>query len=632
MNRVNLSTEYFPNPTIGRALSGANIYVGVVDLDPEVPANQKQISVLQEDGSTVQVSQPLLTGAGGVPLYNASPVTILVDGSYSIKVTDSAGAQVYYVPKNAELESIVSFDSIADLRAITDTPTDGDTFTLLGYYTPGDGGGGSLYWDSTSTEADDGIIIFKVTAITTGRFKRINQEYISLNRAGAIGDGVTDYTTRMQAAQDTGQIVHCEPGTYLYSAITYTTASKGWKGTGGKLKTIFQADSSAVISHDIDVNPGLENFLIDNIWFKGHANSTGCIKLGGVPNYIAWTTIKNCRVSGYVGTNAYGIGLWSVQEVNIENCNLNGNYDNIYRPNAGYCTSTVISGPDGYIGNATNRGFHSVGVLDDITFNGKIVFEGNEKEAIYSTGKQSDIYLDNVYFELNNNSGLAEIYVLGGVGAYEESTIHFKNIDFHATNGSYALSIDEVTNSLVQDCPGLLGLGIQTTANTQCHFVNCAGVGAIDPAPVYGSLLGQITAYDRFADSSSEFGFYGDLITHGSHIKSLQTTAPTITATSSAGTGATVTITAGGTDNSGIITLLTGTAATGNGTIFTITFNKAFTKTPHFVMTPNNGNSALGQNTYGIFAYANATTTAIMQCNNTLPINTTFTWSYHVVE
>lgn len=134
MNRVNLSVEYFANPSIGRALSLADIYVGEVGLDPKIPANQKTISVLQEDGTTVAVAQPITTSAGGCPLYLGSPVTILVEGAYSLRVDDNTGAQVYYVPENGTpmlSESVV--ESIADLRAVTYTPVDGSVVSVLGY-------------------------------------------------------------------------------------------------------------------------------------------------------------------------------------------------------------------------------------------------------------------------------------------------------------------------------------------------------------------------------------------------------------------------------------------------------------------------------------------------------------------
>ena len=82
-NLVVFTPQYYPLPTIGRPVpSGSQIFVGEPDLDPTVLANQKQVSVLQEDTTLVQVSQPILTGAGGVPLHNGSPVSLFVEGDF----------------------------------------------------------------------------------------------------------------------------------------------------------------------------------------------------------------------------------------------------------------------------------------------------------------------------------------------------------------------------------------------------------------------------------------------------------------------------------------------------------------------------------------------------------------------
>lgn len=96
---VRLGPEYFPESDRGRPVANGEIYVGKPDLDPEVIANQIQVYIQKEDGTIVAVAQPIYTSAGGVPVYEGSPVTILTNSVYSLKVNDKHGAQVYYVPK-----------------------------------------------------------------------------------------------------------------------------------------------------------------------------------------------------------------------------------------------------------------------------------------------------------------------------------------------------------------------------------------------------------------------------------------------------------------------------------------------------------------------------------------------------
>lgn len=102
---LSLGIEYFPDPLKGIPVSVGNVYVGTAGLDPEIEANRIQVIVQQEDGTRVPIApalQPLQTGGGGVILYNGAPVSVLVAldpiSSYSIKVTDTNGAQLFYNP------------------------------------------------------------------------------------------------------------------------------------------------------------------------------------------------------------------------------------------------------------------------------------------------------------------------------------------------------------------------------------------------------------------------------------------------------------------------------------------------------------------------------------------------------
>lgn len=157
-NIVRLGPEYLPNPFVGRPLASASIYIGVPDLDPQIPANQKQLYVQQESGAIIPVSQPILTGAGGLPEYGGSPVTLLVDGAYSIKVLDAIGAQAYYIPSYTGNDTFANLD---ELRAIS--PLGGQTGLVEGHTDPGDGGGGYFVYISGAAPGtyvdDDGTII-----------------------------------------------------------------------------------------------------------------------------------------------------------------------------------------------------------------------------------------------------------------------------------------------------------------------------------------------------------------------------------------------------------------------------------------------------------------------------------------
>jgi hypothetical protein len=65
-----------------------------------------------------------------------------------------------------------TFNTIADLRSINTMPVTADLYTVLGYDTPGDGGGGNFHWNPNSTTGDDGGIIIKANLFLSGFWKR----------------------------------------------------------------------------------------------------------------------------------------------------------------------------------------------------------------------------------------------------------------------------------------------------------------------------------------------------------------------------------------------------------------------------------------------------------------------------
>lgn len=97
-NAVRSPWAYFPDPTVGRPVFNGYVYVGDPDTDPQITTNQIQVKAVQEDGSTVNIAQPIRTGAGGVPMLNGSPVQLITEGEHSLKVLNSQRSQVYYAP------------------------------------------------------------------------------------------------------------------------------------------------------------------------------------------------------------------------------------------------------------------------------------------------------------------------------------------------------------------------------------------------------------------------------------------------------------------------------------------------------------------------------------------------------
>lgn len=170
-------------------------------------------TIYSDNGITVQANPFTASSVDGAYSFYAS------NGRYDINITATG-----FTTEN--LTDITLYDpddleTIADLRAIPSAPTI-EIATIKGYATDGDGGGGDFYWDSTSTETDNGGTIIKATAITTGRWKRLYSGVVNVRWFGAKGDNSTDDIISIQNAIDslasTGGKVYLPKGNYLVSA------------------------------------------------------------------------------------------------------------------------------------------------------------------------------------------------------------------------------------------------------------------------------------------------------------------------------------------------------------------------------------------------------------------------------
>ena len=143
---------------------------------------------------------------------NTNPIVLDSDGqcdlflddavSYRIILKNSAGVTQFDKDRIASLGStqVQSFNSIAALRLRSGT-TIANAANTLRYYSTGDGGGNSFYWDSTSTATDNAGTVIKPTAVSgAGRWLATDASYINVKQFGAVGDGVTDDTAAFVAA------------------------------------------------------------------------------------------------------------------------------------------------------------------------------------------------------------------------------------------------------------------------------------------------------------------------------------------------------------------------------------------------------------------------------------------------
>jgi hypothetical protein len=171
-----------------------------------------------------------IANANPVILDSAGRATIFLgSGSYKQVVKTSADVLVSTVDGIAGTDQYSTVDTVAELKALRSGQS--DTVIVHGYYAAGDGGGGMFYWNSSSTAtADNGVIVQPNSAPSTGRWFRMVDGYISPKFYGAKGDGTTNDTAAIQAADTfanaNGYVLSFRDGTYV---INNTTIASDWE-------------------------------------------------------------------------------------------------------------------------------------------------------------------------------------------------------------------------------------------------------------------------------------------------------------------------------------------------------------------------------------------------------------------
>lgn len=119
-------------------IANGKIWIGMTDKDPEDPANQIPVYAEQEDGSLVQVSQPISISVSGYPTYNGKESKFVTKSSASMKVKDSSGVQQWYWPNlfvydPSQMWNVLTSNFGAE---IVGTPLGNVQEQLNGYITP----------------------------------------------------------------------------------------------------------------------------------------------------------------------------------------------------------------------------------------------------------------------------------------------------------------------------------------------------------------------------------------------------------------------------------------------------------------------------------------------------------------
>lgn len=226
----------------GEPLDNGKLYFGVANQNPETTP----VAVYWDFAGTQPAAQPIAT-LSGMAVRSGTPAQVYTATDFSLTVRNARGVLVFYAPSalaynilaqladttnaangaglvgynpalsyaagtvGAELRARTpTLSSISALRAFSRTLS--SITTVTGYYTAGDGGGGTYFYDaSDTTSADNGGTI--IVASDGARWKLSVFAPVTVRQFGAKGDHVTDDSAAFQAAMN-WVMTHTLPETY----------------------------------------------------------------------------------------------------------------------------------------------------------------------------------------------------------------------------------------------------------------------------------------------------------------------------------------------------------------------------------------------------------------------------------
>lgn len=101
---VSMPSQLFTMARSFKSVTDGKIFIGMIDLDPTIPANQIQVYLENEDGTHVPVPQPIAINAGGYPVYDGQIAKFVTVKGHSMAVYDSYGARQFYSPNVLKYE------------------------------------------------------------------------------------------------------------------------------------------------------------------------------------------------------------------------------------------------------------------------------------------------------------------------------------------------------------------------------------------------------------------------------------------------------------------------------------------------------------------------------------------------
>ena len=508
---INFPILYIPNPIIGRPLFNCQIFVGEPDLDPEIPVNQKQLNVIQEDGTVVAVPQPFVTSAGGVPTYNGATVRLDVEGNYSLKILDNLGAQKYYIENVFEgqpiteeelpllLSQTINFSDVAEYKAFTKLLP----VTKRVYLADRD-----AYFSVTSGTGTATTFDIIASSVTGQSIELVDSPIVYMRNLGAMGDGVADDINEFLygvgfIAGTTKVLSGKGESTLLTGVHTITTTGdirlsdfniKAGNDYTDQPQIKIDSDLSSVYLEDITIDGDRLARTATEQWYeRPNAGGNQGVSIWPTPLDFLWINANYLYVNNYkaIGVHATSALVSTAYATNISNVHFeNSSFDTL-----------IVSDRDS--GSSVNLSNYFALNCSQLPENYSVLLDG--AGAYVAANRDADDYFAQGAFgarllvdKSNVNNFIAREYGSAALVLDKGTQHNISNINIHHTLGT------TVSNN--PSSPIFVEAGEQVNGTNIEVRIEARGARENDAAAIYAFVRGSSSTTpgdDDFADKVS---------------------------------------------------------------------------------------------------------------------------------